>query len=54
LVQGRVFSQAGLDSLENGRMKGKKFSPAQRAAYTTIGLISSQCGQPSSSNPFSS
>ena len=37
LVQGKVFSQAGLDSLENGRRKGKKFSAAQRAAYTTIG-----------------
>lgn len=37
LVQGKVFSEAGLDSLETGRMKGKKFSAAQRAAYTSIG-----------------
>lgn len=37
LVQGKVFTHAGLDSLENGRRKGKKFSAAQRAAYTTIG-----------------
>lgn len=37
LVHGRVFSEAGLDSLEVSRMKGKKFSPAQRASYTTIG-----------------
>ena len=37
LVQGKKFSNAGLDSLESLRMKGKKFSPEQRAAYTTIG-----------------
>lgn len=37
LVQGKKFSEAGLDSLETLRMQGKKFSAAQRAAYTTIG-----------------
>ncbi len=37
LVHGRVFSEAGLDSLEISRMKGKKFSAAQRASYTSIG-----------------
>lgn len=37
LVQGRVFTEAGLDSLEQFRLQGKKLSPAQRKAYTTIG-----------------
>lgn len=37
LVQGRKFTTAGLDSLETMRMKGVKFSDAQRHAYTTIG-----------------
>lgn len=37
LVQGRVFTNAGLDSLEQIRMKGKKLTAAQRQAYTTIG-----------------
>lgn len=36
-VQGRVFTPAGLDSLEQIRMKGKKLSAAQRQAYTTVG-----------------
>ncbi|MCI0921021.1 peptidylprolyl isomerase [Sphingobacterium rhinopitheci] len=37
IVQGRKFSNAGLDSLETLRMKGVKFSDEQRQAYTTIG-----------------
>lgn len=37
LVQGRKFSAAGLDSLEVMRMKGVKFSEAQRNAYMTVG-----------------
>lgn len=37
LVQGRVFTHAGLDSLEEFRLKEKKFTAKQREAYTTIG-----------------
>ncbi|MFZ4263145.1 peptidylprolyl isomerase [Sphingobacterium sp. HJSM2_6] len=37
LVQGRVFSQAALDSLEQFRLKGVKLSPYQRQTYSTIG-----------------
>ncbi|WP_437919507.1 peptidylprolyl isomerase [Sphingobacterium sp. LRF_L2] len=37
LVQGRVFSDAGLDSLEQFRLQGKKLSPLQRKVYTTVG-----------------
>jgi len=37
LVQGRVFSQAGLDSLEQYRFQGRKLSSRQRAAYSSIG-----------------
>lgn len=37
LVQGKVFTDAGLDSLENGRLHGRKIPPAQRAVYRTIG-----------------
>ncbi|MBE8721756.1 peptidylprolyl isomerase [Sphingobacterium pedocola] len=36
-VQGRKYSQAGLDSLEQFRMQGKKLSPIQRQAYSTVG-----------------
>ncbi|RYY55689.1 MAG: peptidylprolyl isomerase [Chitinophagaceae bacterium] len=36
IVKGRVFTPAGLDSLENNRLK-YKLSPAQREAYTTVG-----------------
>ncbi len=36
-VQGRVFSQAALDSLEQFRLKGVKLSPLQRQTYSTIG-----------------
>lgn len=37
LVQGKVFSAEDLSRLEQTRMNGKKFSDAQRQAYTTIG-----------------
>lgn len=36
-VQGRKYSESGLDSLEQFRMQGKKLSPIQREAYSTIG-----------------
>lgn len=38
LVQGRVFSEAGLDSLEEFRLK-KKMTPLQRETYSTIGGV---------------
>lgn len=37
IVQGRKFSQAGLDSLEQFRMKGKKLTALQRETYSTVG-----------------
>lgn len=37
IVQGRVFSSAGLDSVETMRMKGYRFPQAHRDAYTKIG-----------------
>ena len=37
LVQGRVFSEPALDSLERFRLKGKKLTPIQRETYSTIG-----------------
>ncbi len=37
LVQGHVFTQAGLDSLEQFRLKGEKLTPLQREIYSTIG-----------------
>ena len=37
LVQGRVFSSASLDSLEEFRLKGKKLTAQQRELYSTIG-----------------
>jgi len=37
IVQGRSFSQAGLDSLQELRMKGVKFTDKQRQVYTTVG-----------------
>lgn len=38
LSLGKVFSEAGLDSLETLRLK-KKLSPQQRQAYTTVGGV---------------
>ena len=37
IVQGRKFSQAALDSLEQFRLKGKKLTPLQRETYSTVG-----------------
>ncbi|WFB63886.1 peptidylprolyl isomerase [Sphingobacterium sp. WM] len=37
LVQGRVFTEAALDSLEKFRLKGKKLTPLQRETYSSIG-----------------
>jgi len=37
IVQGRVFTDAGLDSLETFRLKGRKIPAAQREVYRTLG-----------------
>jgi peptidyl-prolyl cis-trans isomerase B (cyclophilin B) len=37
LVQGKIFSDAGLDSVETYRLNGNKIPAAQRAVYKTIG-----------------
>ncbi|MGN0001903.1 MAG: peptidylprolyl isomerase [Sphingobacterium composti] len=37
IVQGRKFTDAGLDSLVKHRMQGKEFSAQQREAYKNIG-----------------
>jgi len=37
LVQGKVFTDAGLDSVETFRLKGRKIPPAHRAVYKTLG-----------------
>jgi len=37
IVQGRVFSPAGLDSVETYRLKGRKIPPDQRAVYEKEG-----------------
>jgi peptidyl-prolyl cis-trans isomerase B (cyclophilin B) len=37
IVQGKRFTDAGLDSLEQGRLKGRKIPPAQREVYKTEG-----------------
>ena len=37
IVQGKVFTDAGLDSLETFRMNGRKIPAAQREIYKTIG-----------------
>jgi cyclophilin family peptidyl-prolyl cis-trans isomerase len=39
IAQGKIFTEAGLDSLENGRLKGRRIPPAYRAFYTTTGGI---------------
>ncbi|HEU4860442.1 MAG TPA: peptidylprolyl isomerase [Chitinophagaceae bacterium] len=39
LVQGRVYTDAGLDSLETGRLNGKKIPVANREIYKTIGGV---------------
>lgn len=37
LVQGKVFTDAGLDSVETFRLKGKKIPEEQRQVYKTVG-----------------
>ena len=37
LVQGKVFTDAGLDSVETYRLHGRKIPPDQREVYKTIG-----------------
>ena len=37
IVQGRVFTDAGLDSLEIARLKGRKIPEEHRAFYRTVG-----------------
>jgi cyclophilin family peptidyl-prolyl cis-trans isomerase len=37
IVQGKVFSPAGLDSVEQIRLKGRKIPAGQRAVYQSIG-----------------
>jgi peptidyl-prolyl cis-trans isomerase B (cyclophilin B) len=37
IVQGRIFTDAGLDSVETYRLNGRKIPPEQREVYKTIG-----------------
>jgi len=37
IVQGKVFTDAGLDSVETFRLKGRKLSTAHREVYKTLG-----------------
>jgi len=37
IVQGRIFTDAGLDSVETYRLNGRKIPPDQREIYKTIG-----------------
>ena len=37
IVQGRTFTDAGLDSLEKFRLKGRIIPASQKAVYTTLG-----------------
>jgi cyclophilin family peptidyl-prolyl cis-trans isomerase len=37
IVQGRIFSEGALDTLEVTRLRGRKIPPAQREVYKTIG-----------------
>ena len=39
IAQGKVYTEAGLDSLEISRLQGKKIPALYRAAYTTVGGI---------------
>jgi cyclophilin family peptidyl-prolyl cis-trans isomerase len=39
IAQGRIFTDAGLDSLETFRLNGRKIPVAQREVYKTIGGI---------------
>ena len=37
IVQGKIFTDAGLDSVETFRLKGRKIPPEQREVYKTTG-----------------
>ena len=37
IVQGKIFTDAGLDSIETYRLNGRKIPPGQREVYKTIG-----------------
>ncbi|MDF2187124.1 peptidylprolyl isomerase [Paraflavitalea sp. CAU 1676] len=37
VVQGKIFTDVGLDSVEKFRLKGRKLPPAHREVYKTIG-----------------
>ncbi len=39
ITQGRVFTDAGLDSVETFRLNGRKIPPEQRQVYKTIGGV---------------
>jgi len=39
IVQGKIFTDAGLDSVETMRLNGRKIPPEQRAVYKTIGGV---------------
>lgn len=39
ITQGKVYTDAGLDSLENGRLQGRKIPATYREAYKTIGGV---------------
>ena len=39
IVKGKIFSDAGLDSLETFRLNGRKIPPEQREVYKTIGGV---------------
>ena len=39
IAQGKIFTDAGLDSVETFRLNGRKIPPEQRAVYKTIGGI---------------
>ncbi len=39
ITQGKIYSDAGLDSLETYRLKGVKIPPAYREAYKTLGGV---------------
>ena len=39
ITQGKVYTQAGLDSLVQFRMPGRIFTAAEREAYTTVGGV---------------
>jgi len=39
IVQGKIFTDAGLDSVETFRLNGRKIPPEQREVYKTVGGV---------------